>query len=238
MNEFSGFSVENFDKANGDTIISEIPVGIQFGPMEKYYAYGASIQTRKDGDDDYIRVPKLALQLDGISYNGTRARGEFVERHFFDPDNNKIDSNVFTDLNPVPYDLSFSLSIKTLSLNHFTQILENILPFFTPERYLRVKEFSFLNVERNIKIRLDGVTQDFLYEQNDPDRRYINGTFTITAEAFLYKPFNPTNIIRTIGAQYITSPSDYEELLVTDSDILETYYSIGTATIGSTNGVK
>lgn len=185
MNEFRDLYVRKFDSSGN--IIQTIRVPVVMSMQEKYQAL---IKERESGQKYYLPYPKMSLTWSGITYNGERAGGVNVERNFFDPDIPINDLNTFiTDVSPVPYDLSFELDIQTESLSDYTQILESVLPFFDPARHIRIKEFRFLNIERDLKIRLDGISNDFLIDQEETVRRQINGTLSMTVEAFMFTPF-------------------------------------------------
>lgn len=201
MNEFTGFTVENYDE-NGN-IDKTITVPIQLGHDEKFFQVIKRDQT--EIKDYYKKLPKMSLSWDGITFNGERLKGAYAQRQFIDSDGNKIDdlTNFITNVSPVPYDFTFTLELRTVSLNHFTQLMERILVGFEPTRYLRVKEFSFLNVERNLKVRLDGISPDFLTEQTVDQVRHCNATLTMVVEGWLYKELTSTDIIKQINSRYM-----------------------------------
>lgn len=201
MKEFSGIKVRTYDPPGSSNVVKEQLVPIQFGPMEKYYV------KKKVGDDSsgqyYQTMPKLAINWTGLSFNGERYKGRNQIRTFYDENLQLSDINKFIkDVSPVPYDMTFELQIRTRSLTHFSQIMENVLPFFDPSRYLRVREFSFLNIERNLKVNLDGISQDFLNEQDEESRRYVYGSLQMTVEMFMYKPLANEGIIKEIQSRY------------------------------------
>lgn len=221
MNEFRGIKVENFDNATG-SIVKTIDVPLQFGHDEKYYQ-AKKRNEETTNNDYYMKVPKVSLSWDSVVFNGNRAKGNYAIRKFYDEDNEVIDDidSFITNVSPIAYDFGFSLEIRTEKLNHFTQIMENILPYFKPARTIRVKEFSFLNIERDLNVRLDGISQDFLNEQTEDSKRYCNGVLNLTVEGFLYKPFETSKIIKTINTRYFTNYN------IDLDDIVEGYSTSG-----------
>jgi hypothetical protein len=88
-------------------------------------------------------------------------------------------------------------------MDYFAQIMENILPYFNPALFLRVKEFSFLNIERDLRVTMPGVVPEFISpEISDDDRRYVNATLDLTVEAWMYRPFEYSSIIKVIDSRY------------------------------------
>jgi hypothetical protein len=88
------------------------------------------------------------------------------------------------------------------SMSDNSQILENILPAFNPALHLRVKEFSFLNIERNMKVQLGDVSYDYPQEMSEEDSRYINSTMTFTVDGYMYRPVSQDYIIKYIKTNY------------------------------------
>lgn len=203
--EFKAISVDVIKPGTATIIRTIDPVPLQFGPMEKEQI----LEKRVHPDENqryYEKLPKMALTWTSINYNGERARG--VDEHvtYYTQNTKLSDATEFIkNVNPTPYDFGFELEIRTQKLNQFTQILESILPYYNATRYLRVKEFSFLNVERDLKVKLDGISPDFLQEQIEDDRRYVNGTLSFTVEGFLYLPLTNTKVIKEIRTRYYPS---------------------------------
>jgi hypothetical protein len=206
MDLFNNIQVRDYSTSDtSGTVIETIRVPIQLSMQEKYQAYKLEAES---GQKYYAQYPKMSLTWSSINYNGERAKGVNVKRYWKDTNIQFTDvANYIADVQPIPYDLSFELDIQTQSMSHFTQILESILPYFNPARHIRIKEFRFLNVERDIKVRLDGVSQEFLIEQEESVRRYVNGSLQLTVEAFIYEPFETdVNMIKEIRTRYYMGP--------------------------------
>lgn len=199
LSDFHTISVDIINPSTGILEKTINPVPVTFGPLEKYQ-YLRERLTETTYDTYYQSLPKMGLNWVSINYNGDRASGVQEIRTFYDKNLSISDVDEFIeDVNPVPYDLGFELEIRSNSLNQFTQIIEKILPNFNPHRHLRVKEFSFLNIERDLKIRNDGLSQNFLLQQDESSRREVNGILSLTVEAFLYSSLSNTNVIKTIN---------------------------------------
>lgn len=217
MAEFRNIAVEVIQPGTTEILKTIDPVPLQLGHMEKYHI----LNLRDHPDEDkryYEKLPKMALTWSSLTYNGERARGVEDATVFYDKNLKLNDAEEFIEsMNPAPYDLGFELELRTQSLGQFTQILENILPYFNPHRYLSVKEFSFLNVERDLKLRLESVSQDFLIEQTEENRRYINGTLSLMVEAVLYRPLTDIGIIKEIRSKYYVGAEEDFGLTVSAS---------------------
>ena len=103
-----------------------------------------------------------------------------------------------TVYNPVPYNFDFTLSIMVKNSDDGTQILEQILPYFTPEYQVTLHELSALGIKRDIPIIFTGLSTEDSYEGDYLTRRALIHTLTFTVQAFMYGPANDVGIIREV----------------------------------------
>tara|TARA_Y100000310_G_C20704329_1_gene833644 strand:- start:13396 stop:14262 length:867 start_codon:yes stop_codon:yes gene_type:complete len=209
LNMFNDMKVVKYAK-DGSTV-SERKVPIAWGPIEKYH------QDRKenhyvdaDGNQHnlkyYQQIPRMALVLNGIVYDSDRAAGTNQWRYWFTEQLNLTESEIdstFTDYQPTPYNYNFTLYIRADSTDYLAQILENILPYFNPKLMLRVKEFSFLNIERDLPVKMEGVDPDFPDEMNESDTKYANAQINLTVEGWQYRPVLYSSVIKVINTKYL-----------------------------------
>ena len=217
MDLFNDMVVYKYDSSGVSA--DEYSVPIVFGPMEKEHMqriedheYIASAsdpngykQVEPYGQRYTISVPRMALTMNGIAYNADRAYGVSEWREWFAEtlvDRANVDE-VLRDYQPTPWDINYTLHVMTDSMDYFSQIMENILPYFNPALFLRVKEFSFLNIERDLKVTMPGVVPEFVSNEiSDDERRYVNATMDLTVESWMYRPFEYSKIIKVIQSKY------------------------------------
>ena len=203
---FNDLHIHRLDDAGH--IVKDLVVPLKYGPVDKTYQF----RTEQDfGAKYYISLPNITFSLGGIQYDSERATGVNEYRYFYDEKIGLDNMDDFwSDAQPVPYDLNFSMSVLTESMDDWCQIIENILPRFSPAQYLRVKEFAFLDIERDLQMTLSNVSTDFLMEQGEEDKRYINGTLEFTVKAVLYNPIKNAKIIKQIQTKYnVYNGDDY-----------------------------
>ena len=107
---------------------------------------------------------------------------------------------------PAPWDVTFSVYIRTEEFQDFLQIVEQIIPFFQPSIYLRVKEFNTINLERDIKVTLNSMTPELADSFEEDERREVNGTMDLTAQAWFYGPLTSAKIIKSVKSTYGFNP--------------------------------
>jgi hypothetical protein len=205
--------------ADRTTIVKSIPVPLKFGPAEKYHQFDMQ---RQSGKKYYLTVPAISLNLTSIDYSSDRATSVNEVREWYDKNvPQSIVDDFWADVQPTPYDIHFDMDIRTESYDDWCQILENILPYFNPAIHLRVKEFSFLNIERNLKVNYDGLSVDMNTELSEEDFRHVNGKISLTVSAYLYRPIDYTKAIKYINAKLMTEDTMWIHSIsaVANSDI-------------------
>ena len=158
LDMFNNIKVYNYDSSSN--VVNIIDVALKYGPAEKYHLFNLQTEANKKY---YVKLPAILVSIDGLNYNSDRATSVNEIRSFY---NDAIESSHYedfwNDVIPTPYDISFKVEIRTESQDHLYQIIENINPYFNPTNHLRIKEFDFLNLERNIKVKLESTTIEYL----------------------------------------------------------------------------
>lgn len=234
MDVFNDMHVLKYDSAG--TSAQDIHVPFMFGPVEKDYqdrteGHYYDNDNNEHGNRFYMMMPRMSLTLDSITYNPDRAYGKNEWRYWlaetFDINN---PDEVFADYQPTPYDLGFTLHIRTDSLDYFAQLMENILPYFNPKLFLRVKEFSFLDIDRDLPVEITSVTPEFVDQVAENERREVNGTIGMKVEMFFYRPWTYAKVIHVINTRYWIGPSgNFDTSAISIAD------SFGTSGVGITS---
>jgi len=214
---FNDIVIRKYNKAR--TVVENVKVPLAFGNRDKFW----DIRKEQEEKIKYnLQLPRMSFSLVSLSYDSERALSPTTQRKFWDENVSLSDlSNFFTDIIPSPYNFEYNLEIRAEKMEDYTQIIEQILPYFNPSQFLRVKEFSFLNLERDLKVIMNpSINLDLLNEQDEQSRREIKSVLSFTVYGYLYKPYESTNIpIKIIQSRYwvdeisatnITSASAYE----------------------------
>jgi hypothetical protein len=99
---------------------------------------------------------------------------------------------------PVPYNFEIDLSIMVLNSDDGSQILEQILPYFTPEFHVTMNEMKSLGIKRDIPIILNSMSTEDDYEGDFLSRRSLVHTLSFTVQGYLYGPTSDQGIIREV----------------------------------------
>jgi T4-like virus Myoviridae tail sheath stabiliser len=188
---------ENQDGSENQRLI----VPIEYGDKEKFVK-------RLQGDpvlDKKIQIslPRMSYEMTGFSYDSSRKLNTNNKNFAFNPENNDA---VFMQYNPVPYDLNYSLTIYTRNVEDGNQIVEQIIPYFTPDYSLRVNLVPEMNIVKVLPITLNKVDQiidsDGLY---NTEVRTVIWTLNFTVKAFIFGAVKDAKIIKEV-IQSVSSP--------------------------------
>lgn len=198
----------NREDADGDQI-SSIKIPITYAPKDK-------LITRNVQDPDLrkpfsVVLPRVSFEMTSINYSPTRKLST-VKKGFVvqDPlDNNRLKYAY----NPVPYDFNFSLYIAVKNTEDGTRILEQILPFFTPEWTATINLIPELDIKLDIPTTLLNVTSEDIYEGNYSERRALVWTLDFTMKGYVFGPVKKSEVITLANVNFFTSnnANEYSE---------------------------
>ena len=193
--------------------VKTINVPIKFGPRNKSHDFRTE---QESGNKYYISLPNLTYRLDSMQFATERAKGIYETRAFYNKDLENAglvcdqQDKFWSDVQPVPYNISVSMEANCEKMTDAEQIVEQIAVRFQPAAFFDVKEFWFFNKRRSIKMKLDTMTWDIQSESmGEEDWRQIKVSFTFTMEAFLYKPIKDAQIIEKINTYITLNRGDY-----------------------------
>ncbi len=180
------------DTSNNVTQIVNVP--IQYAQKEK-------MMTRMLSDpginrEDAIILPAISFEIKDISYDETRKLNT-IGRNF----SNLSNTSVSMSYNPVPYDIHFDLYIYVKNNEDATKIIEQIVPFFTPD--FTIITTMFPNVPAMaVPIILDGVKIDEENNDNFADRTIIKWNLGFTLKGYFYGPVKTTPVINLANLNF------------------------------------
>ena len=118
-----------------------------------------------------------------------------------------VDSNtttLSTAYTPVPYNFEIDLAIIVMNQDDGSQILEQILPYFTPEFQVTMNEMKTLGIKRDIPIVYNSMSTTDDYEGDFLTRRSLVHTLSFTVQGYLYGPTKDQGIIKEVDVNATT----------------------------------
>jgi len=212
MDIFNDIQIKQYD--SNDNVVDTISVPIMFGTKEK--AYQRIKQLQADANATQPLFPVLVTTLQGIELDTEKMAGRFERRVLNITYENDVATSYSVDYNPIPYKLNLTLNIGGRYITNMFQILENILPNFTPCASKRIKERTF-NLERDCNIVLESVNIEVPEEFSPEDQRlFAWWSLDFTMDIVLYKPLKTVYPITSITTNvYCHSTSSTEGNTIT-----------------------
>ena len=173
---FNNIEVRRTDSA--DAVVEVIKIPLSYGPKDKML-----VRISQDPNLNpkvALTVPRMGFELTSMTYDGARklnTMGRNVK---------KGTTGLKKQFNPVPYNWDFSLYVFVKNAEDGTQILEQILPFFTPEFTVTMTLVSGMTIKMDIPLVLNSVTSEDTYEGDFATRRSIIWTLSFIMKGFLY----------------------------------------------------
>jgi hypothetical protein len=190
-------------------IIDDVEVPVSFGPRKRVH----EARTNEEQTQRTVPVfPRIELTFKGHNLDESRIASPNTQR-FWNVEN--LDYKVkdhndilltelngsFSDFNPLPFNYEFSINIFTESIDHYSQIVEQIFPYFAPANStLRVREFDFLNIARDINVVLGSPAVTFAQdEMTATDRRDITADFSLSMQGWMYRKVRKSSIVNNMA---------------------------------------
>lgn len=154
------------------------PVPLMYAQKQKFLEI-VDDDPDKNVTDIEITMPRLAYELTGINYA--------PERHTNPMHMLAQPAARGVSFNRVPYDYSFSLYVLTRQFDDMLEIMEQVIPMFTPDFTVPIKEkIGDLVFDTNLTIVLNSVSFNVDYLGNFEEVRRLEGTINFTLKGYLY----------------------------------------------------
>lgn len=170
-------------------------VPIAYAPKEKYKVRLFSDPVFQNPNQ--ITLPRMAFEITGYFYDSTRKRNS-VTKNLLSRSSTST-SGVDYSYAEVPYNLDFGLYVYVRNMEDGLKIVEQILPFFTPEFVVTVN-FDDHNRKIDVPIFLNNVSSEEDYEGDFQTRRSIIFSLNFTMKTYLFGPKKNYGEIRTVKA--------------------------------------
>lgn len=235
-NLFNDIKLARYDTAGNEQEHFLVP--ILYGGKEKYVS-------RLEGDPDLdkkvqVTLPIMSFEMTDMSYDASRKLNTNSKTTSHSASTN---SNLAV-YNPVPFDFDFSLWAYVRNIEDGAQLMEKILPYFTPDYTVNVNLVPEMGIVKQLPIVLKSVSHEVDYEGDYNTKvRSIIWTLNFTVKGYLYGPVSEPKIIKTAitnifddttleynNVTAIMSPGGLGDYLVDESVYQGYSYDTATAT--------
>jgi hypothetical protein len=191
------FSDIYIDRKQGDSVtgntIQRLQIPLAYAPKEKWLVRIEQDPTLEN--HTYVSLPRMSFEILGYNYDPARKVNRMQQIKCGDGS-----GSVSTMYTPVPYNIDMSLYILTKTQEDGLQIVEQILPTFTPEYTMTINAVPDMNVKLDIPIILNSVAVNDEYDGDFQTRRFVTHTLNFQMKVNLFGPISGRNVIDTVNA--------------------------------------
>lgn len=194
---FNGIEIKHSSDSGVESVVK---VPLSYGPTQKFLA--RMEQESNLNKPVQMTLPRMSFEFIGLQYDPSRKSTQTQTIINQTPDGNNIKKSFV----PVPYNMSFTLSIMTKLNDDMLQITEQILPYFQPAYNLSINYLGELKEKRDIPIQLDSIDMNDDYEGNFDTRRALIYTLSFTAKVYLFGPITDvtSQIVKKVTVGYLS----------------------------------
>ncbi|MBU0847684.1 tail sheath stabilizer and completion protein [Patescibacteria group bacterium] len=185
LNLFRNIQIERLNAEGTVTGYKKVP--LKFGIKEKVWYW----LHQKRNDE---MLPIISVILNTVEYASDRQTNK-MRSVVKSTSHSAGELNKF--LNPVPYNFGFTMSIWSLYMVDVDQILEQILPYFTPMVFIRIN-IPELDATLDLKAIFQSCAPDVSMEMADEDVRVIKWNLDFMVQGYLFQPLKTTGIITKV----------------------------------------
>jgi len=202
-------------KDSSNKVISQARVPLSYAPGSSFLE---RIRENPDLQADTkvaIKLPRMSFEITSYQYDSQR---QLQKVNNLNKGSGNTRNKIYTY---TPYIIGFQLNIYTKTQDDALQIVEQILPNFTPQYTLTIKPLAdYSDIKEDVPITLNGITYSDAYEGSLDQRRIIQYTLDFNMTANFYGPISEAKIIRKPIVDIFSSNSYY------DSDGVTKYNTI------------
>ena len=178
-NLFNNITMIRYDQNNLEQERFIVPIA--YASKERYVM---RIQDDPDLDKKVqLTLPRMSFELNGMSYDASRKQNTNTKNF----GQNSTTGTISSQYNPVPYNFDFSLYLYVRNIEDGIQIIEHILPYFTPDYTIKLNMIPELGIIKEIPVVFNSVDYNVEYEGGrENDTRLIIWTLNFTVKGYIF----------------------------------------------------
>ena len=192
---------------------SKIKVPLIYSSKEKFIQRLEQQSGISDNTKIEVSLPRLGFDMTAIDYDPTRHLNKLNKRML--RTSGSPEKETFQE---VPYNVSFSLFAYTRNMDDNLQILEQIVPYFSPE-FIVTLNMNEIETKLDVPIVLGNVAVQETAEGNFLDRRILASTYSFTCKTRLYSKIEGSTLVvnSSSSLNQIVGSNDVGDLVSTIS---------------------
>lgn len=193
---FNNITITRFADIGGTgTSIRTVKVPLIYATGDKSYVFTKQHSPAQEKVQTKTSLPRIAYQLIDMEYDPSRklpTTNRTIAPKTIDP------VAYIGQMTPVPYNFIYEVYIASKTIDDGLQIIEQILPNFSPSFNLTVKEVPELGITRDVPIIFNQIEKEDIVEGMFDDERILIWTLQFTAKSYLYPNISDANVIRKV----------------------------------------
>ena len=186
-------------KNSSGAVISTVRVPLSYSNKDKMLE---RINIMQEGNTPQhslaIKLPRMGFEITAITYDPSRQLSKTTNINKAVADSVTKRHKIYTG---TPYNIGFQLNIYGKTIDDVLQIVEQIIPYFTPQYTVTVKPLSdFSDIKEDVPLVLNGISFSDDYEGTQESRRTIIYTLDFEMKVNFRGPIpdSGTSIIRKV----------------------------------------
>ena len=193
---FNNIRITRTNKNNEVTTLLKVP--ITYAPKDKMLARVLQ-DPNIDRPTAVAPLPFMSFEMGKMRYDGDRKLPTTGRSSVKNPTSvNRLKYQY----NPVPYDIDFKVYIYAKNADDGTKIIEQILPYFTPDWTTTVNLIPEMEITMDIPIILNNIGYSDNYDGSFKERRAIIWELDLTLKGYLYGPVKSGGIIKFVNVNF------------------------------------
>ena len=193
-------------RRSGNKVVGQQKVPIAYAPKRKFLERISDMYQAGNRDIENqtsIKLPRMSFEIVNIQYDAQRQlpKTNYIKCR----GDNPVDGGAHKVYAPVPYIITFELNIYGKQHDDCLQVVEQTLPYFSPQYSVSVKPLVGLSdIVEDVPIILQSTTFADNFEGGLEDRRTIIYTLSFDMKVNMWGPVckTPRKVIETIDIDF------------------------------------
>lgn len=194
---FNEIHITRTNKQGDVTAFIKVPV--TYAPKEKMLTRVGE-DPNIDRPSASVTLPMMSFEMTNVRYDSDRKLNTVGRSVVQSSDRNKLKYQY----NPVPYNFGFRLYVYVKNAEDGTKIVEQILPYFTPDFTVTVNLIPEMEATVDIPVVMDSIQQEDSYNGDFRERRALIWTLDFTVKGYIYGPIKTGAIIKYANTVFYT----------------------------------
>jgi hypothetical protein len=197
---FNDIQIRRTDSSG--SAIQSLKVPLSYGPKMKFLS--RLYENPSFENQVQLTLPRMGFEITSFTYDASR-KVNTMQRVRSVVDSNSVDYQYQS----VPYNIDFSLFVFAKNQEDALQIVEQIIPFFTPQYSLTINAIPDMNIRQDFPVIMNNISYEDDYEGDFASRRSIVYTLDFTVKTNFYGPISRSGVIKKVQIDnYITDDVD------------------------------